>query len=175
MSINPRHIIRCVVIFAALLLAIFFTSCKTSRPVVVTTHQDSIATQRHDSISSVRAESELNNLERILDSVSVEVWHRDVLRGDSIVAQRDSSVTIRTIYRDRYITDRQSVHDTIRVHDHDTTYVYKEIPVEVPVEKIVEVEKAGNRFLHNSGIALWVLIGLFVLAVIAGIVLKFAK
>ena len=175
MSIDPKHIIRSVVILTALLLAILATSCKTSRPVVVTTHQDSTSIQRHDSVSSVRAESELNALEKILDSVSVEVWHRDVLRGDSIVAKSDSSVTIRTIYRDRYITDRQSVHDTIRTHDTDTVCIYKEIPVEVPIVQTVEVEKSGSRFLHNSGIALWVLIGLFVLAVIAGIVLKFAK
>lgn len=161
--------------YILLVMATVLLGCKSQNPVVVATHNDSVSVTQRDSIASIRAELELTNLERILDSVSTEVWHRDVLRGDSVVAQKDSSVTTRTIYRDRYIDLNKEVHDTIRLQVHDTTYLYKEIPVEVPVTVEVPVEKQGSQFLRNSGIALWVLIGLAVLAAIAGIVLKFAK
>lgn len=161
--------------YILLVMATVLLGCKSQKPVVVATHNDSVSVTQRDSIASIRAELELTNLERILDSVSTEVWHRELMRGDSVVAKQDSTVTIRTIYRDRYIDRNKEVHDTIRLHVHDTSYLYKEIPVEVPVTVEVPVEKPGSQFLRNSGIALWVLIGLAILAAIAGIVLKFAK
>lgn len=43
------------------------------------------------------------------------------------------------------------------------------------VKETITVEVESNPFLYKSGIALWVLIALFVVSVIIGIILKFAK
>lgn len=99
--------------------------------------------------------------------------------------QNDS---IRTEYRiDTLIVDRWHtiVHkgDTVYVHDsidrwrikHDSIYAYKYINTTDTIRIPVEIEKQGSQFLRNSGIALWVLLALMLLAVIVGIVIKFAK
>lgn len=55
---------------------------------------------------------------------------------------------------------------TITVHDTTTVIVEKE-------SKTIEVEKKG--FLYNSGIALWVIIGLLLAGIVVGLVIKFSK
>ena len=62
-----------------------------------------------------------------------------------------------------YFYKWRNKHDSIYINNTDTIY------------QQVVVEKKGSAFLRNSGIALWVLIGLLVVAVIIGIILKFAK
>lgn len=101
--------------------------------------------------------------------------------------ERDDD-SIRTEYRiDTLIVDRWHtiVHkgDTVYIHDsidrwrikHDSIYAYKYINNTDTIRIPVEIEKQGSQFLRNSGIALWVLLALLLLAVIAGIVIKFAK
>ena len=90
------------------------------------------------------------------DSVYVDRWHKEYIKGDTVFIH-DS------IWRDRW--------------HFDSIYINKvdSVPYPVEVEKIVEVEKPQSAFLKNSGIALWVLIGIFLIAIIIGIVLKFAK
>lgn len=86
------------------------------------------------------------------DSIYIDRWHTEYMRGDTLII-RDS------IYRDRWHVR----HDSIYFASVDTIY------------KQVVVEKKGSTFLRNSGIALWVLLALLLLATIAGIVIKFAK
>lgn len=96
--------------------------------------------------------------------------------------------SIRTEYRiDTLIVDRWHtiVHkgDTVYIHDsidrwrikHDSIYAYKYINTTDTIINTVTIVDKGSQFLRNSGIALWVLIALFVIAVIIGIVIKFAK
>ena len=86
------------------------------------------------------------------DSIYTDRWHTEYTKGDTIYI-RDS------VWRDRW----HFKHDSIYYASVDTIY------------QQITVEKKGSMFLRNSGIALWVLIGLAVIAAIIGIVLKFAK
>ena len=86
------------------------------------------------------------------DSVYIDRWHTEYQKGDTVFI-RDS------VWRDRW----HFKHDSIYYASIDTIY------------QQITVEKKGSMFLRNSGIALWVLLGLLLVAVIIGIVLKFAK
>lgn len=90
--------------------------------------------------------------EYVHDSISVDRWHTILQKGDTVYV-RDSI----------YFYKWRNKHDSIYINNTDTIY------------QQVVVEKKGNMFLRNSGIALWVLIGLLVVAAIIGIILKFAK
>lgn len=92
--------------------------------------------------------------EYVHDSIYIDRWHTQYQKGDTVFIH-DS------IFRDRW--HKTNIHDSIYISNTDTIY------------QTVEIEKKGSAFLRNSGIALWVLIGLMVIAVIIGIVLKFAK
>ena len=92
--------------------------------------------------------------EYVHDSIYIDRWHKEYQKGDTVFIH-DS------IFRDRW--HNRDVHDSVYISMIDTIY------------QTVQIEKKGSAFLRNSGIALWVLIGLLVLAVITGIVLKFAK
>ena len=92
------------------------------------------------------------HIEYVHDSISVDRWHTIFTKGDTVFVH-DS------IWRDRW----RYTHDSIYINNTDTIY------------QTVTVEKQGSTFLRNSGIALWVLIGLLVVAAIIGIILKFAK
>lgn len=86
------------------------------------------------------------------DSVFVDRWQK----GDTVFVTKTN---YQTVYKDRL----QWQHDSVYINLTDTIY------------NTVTVEKKGSMFLRNSGIALWVLIALAVIAAIVGIVLKFAK
>lgn len=88
--------------------------------------------------------------EYVHDSVYIDRWHREIQKGDTVYVH-DSIDR----WRNKYVY----IHDSIDNSRTDT----------------VVVEKSGSAFLRNSGIALWVLIAILVVAVIIGIVLKFAK
>ena len=90
--------------------------------------------------------------EYVHDSISVDRWHTILQKGDTVYV-RDSI----------YFYKWRNKHDSIYINNTDTIY------------QQVVVEKQGSAFLRNSGIALWVLIGLLVAAAIIGIILKFAK
>lgn len=92
--------------------------------------------------------------EYVHDSVYIDRWHKEIQKGDTIYIH-DSIDR----WRNKYVY----IHDSIDNSRTDTIY------------QNVEIEKKGSAFLRNSGIALWVLIALFILAVIVGVVLKFAK
>ena len=88
------------------------------------------------------------------DSIYTDRWHTIYIKGDTVHVH-DS--IIKEKYKTIYI------HDSIDNSRTDTIY------------QTVQVEKQGSAFLRNSGIALWVLIVIFLIAVIIGIVIKFAK
>ena len=90
--------------------------------------------------------------EYVHDSITIDRWHKEYVKGDTVYIH-DS------IWRDRW----RNKHDSVYVNNTDTIY------------QTIQVEKQGSAFLRNSGIALWVLIGLLIVAAIIGIILKFAK
>lgn len=92
--------------------------------------------------------------EYIHDSIYIDRWHKEYEKGDTVFIH-DSIDR----WRNKYVY----IHDSIDNSRIDTIY------------KAVEVEKKGSAFLRNSGIALWIIIGLILLAVIGGIFVKFAK
>ena len=92
--------------------------------------------------------------EYVHDSVYIDRIHKEIIKGDTVIIH-DS------IFRDRW--HNRDIHDSIYINNTDTIY------------QTIQVEKKGSAFLRNSGIALWVIIALLIIAVIVGIVLKFAK
>lgn len=105
-------------------------------------------TNSHDSShDSIRTEY-------IHDSITVERLRTIIIKGDTVYIH-DS------IFKEKY--KNVYIHDSIDNSRIDTIY------------QTVQVEKPYKQFLVNSGIALWVLVVLFIIAVIIGIVIKFAK
>lgn len=91
------------------------------------------------------------------DSIYVDRWRTKELKGDTVYLH-DS--IIRTLYQ------KIVQHDSVYINKCDTLYQVREVQA---------ATKAGSTFLRNSGIALWVILSLLLLSVIAGIILKFAK
>ena len=107
-----------------------------------------LPTNSHDSSrDSIRTEY-------VHDSVYIDRWHTQYMKGDTCYIH-DSIDR----WRNKYVY----IHDSIDNSRIDTIY------------QTVQVEKPYKQFLVNSGIALWVLLVLLVIAIIIGIVIKFAK
>ena len=97
------------------------------------------------------------NTRYIHDTTYIDRWHTRYQRGDTVF-----------------------LHDSVYVFQGkekaDTVYVARQITD--TITNIVEVEQQltkNQQFLIRSGIACWVILALLLLAVIVGIVLKFAK
>lgn len=88
------------------------------------------------------------------DSIYTDRWHTIYIKGDTVHVH-DS--IIKEKYKTIYI------HDSIDNSRIDTIY------------QTVQVEKPYKQFLVNSGVAFWILLVLIVIAVIIGIIIKFAK
>lgn len=95
--------------------------------------------------------------ESVVDSTFIERLREVIIRNDTVYIH-DSIFVYK--WRDRQITD--SIHDTLYVNKTDT------------IIKPVEVEKPIAPFVRNSCIALWSIIGVAILAIVAWIVWKFA-
>jgi hypothetical protein len=89
-----------------------------------------------------------------IDTIYRDRWHKEYQKGDTVFIH-DSI--------DRWHKKYIYLHDSINNSRTDTIY------------QQIQVEKKGSAFLRNSGIALWILIALFVVSVIIGIIIKFAK
>ena len=96
--------------------------------------------------------------------------------------------SVRTEYRiDSFYVDRWHTiwkqGDTVFIHDsidrwrtrHDSIWAYKYINTTDTIVQTVEVEKQGAAFWKGSGIAFWVLLGMLVLGITIGLIIKFAK
>lgn len=89
---------------------------------------------------------------------------------------------IDSVYVDRYHTIWKQG-DTVYIHDsidrwrtrHDSIYAYKYINTTDTIVQTVEIEKQGAAFWRGSGIAFWVLLGMLVLGITIGLIIKFAK
>ena len=92
--------------------------------------------------------------EYVHDSVYIDRWHKEIAKGDTVFIH-DSI--------DRWHNKYVYIHDSIDNSRIDTIY------------QTVQVEKQYKQFLVNSGIALWIIIILIVLAIVAGLFIKFAK
>lgn len=77
--------------------------------------------------------------------------------------------------------DTTILHDSILYYKykliHDSIYVKFEVHDTIPADPVIIEKPLTNNqiFLQRSGVALWVLIALLLLAVIIGIIIKFAK
>ena len=89
-----------------------------------------------------------------IDTIYQDRWHKEYAKGDTVYIH-DSI--------DRWRVREVYIHDSINNSRIDTIY------------KAVQVEKPYKQFLVNSGIALWIIIILIVLAIVAGLFIKFAK
>ena len=89
-----------------------------------------------------------------IDTIYRDRWHREYMQGDTFVIH-DSI--------DRWRVREVYIHDSIDNSRIDTIY------------QTVEVEKQYKAFLVRSGVALWIILALLIVAVIVGIVIKFAK
>lgn len=108
-----------------------------------------ISDTRHDSIRR----------EYVHDSIYVERDRTTYILGDTVY--RIDSVTL-------YKEQRVVVHDSIMINRTDTIY---QIPHSTPETELPR----GTQFLRNSGIALWVILSVLFIAIIAGIIFKLAK
>lgn len=136
------------ILVVGLFLAILamMVGCKTVQPVVMPqTH-----TENKDSIRT----------EYKHDSIYIDRWHKEYIKGDTVFIYE-------SIWRDRF--------RNIKVHDSVYCYVHDSVPYPVEVVKTETVEIDKYPFLRKSGIALWVIVALFVVGVIVGIILKIKK
>jgi hypothetical protein len=99
-------------------------------------------------------DSDKTRTEYVHDTAYVDRWHKEYIKGDTVY-KHDSIDR----WRNRYVY----IHDSIDNSRIDTIY------------QTVQVEKPYKQFLVNSGVALWIIIILIVLAIVAGLFIKFAK
>ena len=92
--------------------------------------------------------------EYVRDTIKTDRWHTVYVKGNTIIIH-DSI--------DRWHIRHDSIDRYVYINNTDTIY------------EPVETEKPQSAFLTNSGIALWVLIGIAIVAAIIGIALRFAR
>lgn len=105
-------------------------------------------------VDHIRTEYVHDTIQRV-DSVWRDRWHTEVTKGDTVYI-RDSITDYKYKTVDRIV--EKSVTDSV------------DRPIPMPAEWT-----DTERFMYKSGIALWVIIGLILLAVIGGLFIKFAK
>lgn len=93
----------------------------------------------------------------IVDSTYIDRWHTILQKGDTVY-KHDSIV--------KHLWRYKEIHDTLTVVSVDTTIIREEI--EKPLSK-------GNKFLLHSGVALWILVAVLIIAGVVSIVLHVRK
>lgn len=122
--------------------------CASSRPIM--------------SESSNHEREQSNNkshVEYTTDSTLIDRLREVIIRNDTVFIH-DSIYIFK--WRDRHVTD--TVHDTLYINNTDT----------IRLTITNEVEKPIAPFVRNSCIALWVIIGVAILALIGWIAWNFA-
>lgn len=169
---NILPILFAIIVGCIILLA--FIGCKTQQtPVIENTDiterteqdvlRDTIIKEKPDSatITALFKCDSLNNV--LLDEINTMQGDR-IKPSINITKNDDGSVNV----------DFNCKEDSLELEIQIRDKIIKELrskKEQVPVY----IEKEQSQFLVNSGIALWVLIALFIIAVIIGIVIKFAK
>lgn len=105
-------------------------------------------------VERVRTEYVHDTIQRT-DSIWRDRWHTMWAKGDTVY-----------IHDSIFVGEYRNVEQTNDRTLHDSIPVIKEVEVPVPEE---------HGFLWRSGVALWVIVALIVLAGVIGIILKFAK
>lgn len=97
------------------------------------------------------------------DSVRTEIRHDSIWidRWHTIYTQGDTVFKVDSIVKEKY--KLVYIHDSIDLSRIDT------------ITQTIEIEKQGSIFWKGSGIAFWVLIGMIVLGITIGLIIKFAK
>lgn len=132
--------------FIMMAISLMVVGCKTLTPTIT----NAISTSSHrDSI----AEKTIY----IHDTTYIDRYHSVITSNDTIY--RQDSIYI-------YVEKYRYLHDTIHITHTDT--------IQTIQTQVQEVEKPIAPFVRNSCIALWVIIGITVLALVAWIVWKFA-
>lgn len=127
--------------------------CASSRPII------GGSSSNHEREHS----NNQSHVEHTTDSTLIDRLREVIVRNDTVYIH-DSIYIYK--WRDRQVTD--TVRDTLYIEHTDT--IYKHVEVQVPVE----VDKTIAPFVRKSCIALWSIIGVAILALIAWIVWKLA-
>ena len=134
--------------FFIVLTMITMIGCESSRPII----GESSNHEREQSNNK-------SHVEHTTDSTLIDRLREVIIRNDTVFIH--DSIYI-SKWRDRYVTD--TVHDTLYINNTDT----------IRLTITNEVEKPIAPFARNSCIALWVIIGVAILALIVWIVWNFA-
>lgn len=134
--------------FIMMAISLMVVGCKTLPPT--TTNATSTSSHR-DSI----AEKTIY----IHDTTYIDRYHSVITRNDTVYIH--DSIYI-------YVGNERQQHDTVYVTKTDT------IQIEQTKTEYKEIEKPIAPFVRNSCIALWSIIGVVILALVAWIVWKFA-
>lgn len=122
--------------------------CASSRPII----GESYNHEREQSNNK-------SHVEHTTDSTLIDRMREVITRNDTVIIH--DSIYIFKL-RDRYVTD--TIHDTLYINNTDT----------IRLTITNEVEKPIAPFVRNSCIALWVMIGVAILALILWLVWNFA-
>lgn len=135
-------------IFFIVLTMITMIGCASSRPII----GESSNHEREQSNNK-------SHVEHTTDSTLIDRLREVIIRNDTVFIH-DSIYIFK--WRDRHVTD--TVHDTLYINNTDT----------IRLTITNEVEKPIAPFVRNSCIALWVIIGVAILALIGWIAWNFA-
>lgn len=131
-----------------LLVCIAMISCASSRPI---TCESSNHEREHSSNKS--------HVEHTTDSTLIDRLREVIVRNDTVYI-RDSIYIYK--WRDYHVTD--TVRDTLYINNTDT----------IRLTITNEVEKPIAKFVRNSCITLWVIVGVAILALVVWISRNFA-
>lgn len=131
-----------------ILLLITMIGCASSRPIM----NESSTHEREQSNNKT-------HVEHTTDSTLIDRLREVITRNDTVFIH--DSIYIYKL-RDRQITD--TVHDTLYINNTDT----------IRLTITNEVEKPIAPFVRNSCIALWVIIGVAILALVGWVWFSFA-
>ena len=134
--------------FFIVLTMITMIGCASSRPII---GESSNHERDHSNTRS--------HVEHTTDSTLIDRLREVITRNDTVFIH-DSIYIYK--FRDRHVTD--TVHDTLYINNTDT----------IRLTITNEVEKPIAPFVRNSCIALWVIIGVAILALIGWIAWNFA-
>lgn len=134
--------------FFIVLTMITMIGCASSRPII----GESSNHEREKSNNKT-------HMENTIDSTFIDRLREVITRNDTVFI-RDSIY----IYKLRYLHVTDTVHDTLYINNTDT--------IRLTINN--EVEKPIAPFVRNSCIALWVIIGVAVLALVGWIWFSFA-
>ena len=129
-----------------LFVVLVLVGCASTRP---TTTNTSSHKQEHTNMQS--------HSETVVDSTLIDRLREVITRNDTVYVKENVYIYK---WRDRQVTD--TVRDTLYINNTDT--------ITIPVE----VEKPIAPFVKKSCIALWVIVGVVILALIGWIVWQFA-